>query len=190
MVAGMYLGEIVRLMILDLIDNELILVEEMKKNAYRYPLFTKGSFYTKYVNEIESDSHVRFTKTKRILKELAGIENPSYDDLVVVKYICYLVTKRSGKLTAAGLGVVIRRMNRPEVTIAVDGSLFRYHPRLKLIIESTLANLVNPENKVNYLIIFKIWHHDFFSKLFSNFKSLKSFCPRTAQEEERQWSLL
>lgn len=149
MIAGMYLGELVRLIILDLIDNELIFVEEMKKTAYRYPLFTKGSFYTKYVNEIESDSHIKFTKTKRILKELAGIENPSYEDLIVVKHICCLVTKRSGKLTAAGLGVILRRMNRPEVTIAVDGSLFRYHPRLKLIINDTLRNLVCPENKVN-----------------------------------------
>ena len=102
MISGMYLGEIVRLMILDMIDHELIFVEEMKKNAYRYPLFTKGSLYTKYLNEIESDSHLKFTKTKRILKELAGIENPSYDDSLVVNYICHLVTKRAGKLTSAG----------------------------------------------------------------------------------------
>lgn len=31
MISGMYLGEIARLMILDLIDRELIFVEEMKK---------------------------------------------------------------------------------------------------------------------------------------------------------------
>lgn len=98
----MYLGEIVRLMILDLIDKELIFVEEMKKNAYRHALFTKGSFYTKYLNEIESDSNSKFTRTKRILKELAGIENPSLQDCAVVKYICNAVTKRAAKLTAAG----------------------------------------------------------------------------------------
>ena len=103
MISGMYLGEIVRLMILDLIDRELIFVEEMKKNAYRHALFTKGSFYTKYLNEIESDSNAKFSRTKRILKELAGIENPSLQDCAVVKYICNAVTKRAAKLTAAGL---------------------------------------------------------------------------------------
>jgi hexokinase len=102
MISGMYLGEIVRLIILDLIDRELIFAEEMKKNAYRHALFTKGSFYTKYLNEIESDSNLKFTKTRRILKELAGIDNPSNDDCCVVKLICSAVTRRASKLTAAG----------------------------------------------------------------------------------------
>jgi hexokinase len=103
MISGMYLGEIVRLIILDLIDRELLFVEEMKTNAYRHALFTKGSFYTKYLNEIESDPNLKFSKTKRILKELAGIENPSNDDCLIVKCVCNSVTQRAAKLTAAGL---------------------------------------------------------------------------------------
>ena len=102
MVSGMYLGEIVRLMILDLIDRELLFREEMQKNSYRAALFIKGSFYTKYLSEIESDSNVRFSKTKRILKELAGIENPTIQDCAVIKFICNLVTKRAAQLIAAG----------------------------------------------------------------------------------------
>jgi len=152
MISGMYLGEIVRLMILDLIDRELMFVEEMKKNAYRHALFTKGSFYTKYLNEIESDSNAKFSRTKRILKELAGIENPSLQDCTVVKYICNAVTKRAAKLTAAGLAVIIKRMNKSDVTIAVDGSLFRYHPRLQIILEATLKNLINPLNRFQIIL--------------------------------------
>jgi len=148
----MYLGEIVRLMILDLIDKELIFVEEMKKNAYRHPLFTKGSFYTKFLNDIELDSDVKFTRTKRILKELAGIDNPSLQDCAVVKYICSTVTKRAAKLTAAGLAVILKRMNKPDVTIAVDGSLFRYHHRLQYILEATLRNLINPMNTFRLIL--------------------------------------
>ena len=99
----MYLGELVRLMILDLIDSELLFVEEMKKNTYRHALFTKGSFYTKYLNEIESDSNATFAKTKRIFKELAGIDNASNEDCSIVKCLCNAVTKRAAKLIAAGL---------------------------------------------------------------------------------------
>ena len=47
-----------------------------------------------------------------------------------------------------GLAVILKRMNKSEVTIAVDGSLFRYHPRLPIIMEETLKNLVSPLNKV------------------------------------------
>lgn len=152
MVSGMYLGEIVRLIILDLIDQELIFREEMQKNSYRHALFTKGSFYTKYLNEIESDSNVRFSKTKRILKELAGIENPSIQDCAVIKYICNSVTKRAAQLIASGLAVILKRMDRSDVTIAVDGSLFRYHPRLQIILEGTLKNLINPRNKFQIIL--------------------------------------
>jgi hexokinase len=102
MISGMYLGEIVRLMILDLINHDLILTEEMKKSTYNHPLFTNGSFYTKYLHEIESDSNNKFIRTKRILKELAGVENPSPQDCAVIKAICCIVTSRAAKLTASG----------------------------------------------------------------------------------------
>ena len=148
MISGMYLGELVRLIILDLIDRELILAEEMKKNAYRHPLFTKGSFYTKYLNEIDSDSNNKFIRTRRILKELAGVENPSQQDCAVIKAICGVVTDRTAKLTAAGLAVILKRMKKSDVTIAVDGSLFRYHPRLQIVMEETLKSLINPLIKV------------------------------------------
>ena len=152
MISGMYLGEIVRLIILDLIDKELILIEEMKTNAYRHPLFTKGSFYTKYLNEIESDSNSKFIRTKRILKELAGVDTPSIQDCALIKAICCAVTNRAAKLTAAGLAVILKRMNKSEVTIAVDGSLFRYHPRLQIIMEETLKDLINPLNKFQIVL--------------------------------------
>jgi hexokinase len=106
MISGMYLGEIVRLIILDLINHDLILTEEMKKSTYNHPLFTKGSFYTKYLHEIESDSNSKFIRTKRILKELAGVENPSPQDCAVIKAICCVVTSRAAKLTAAGLLII------------------------------------------------------------------------------------
>lgn len=55
-------------------------------------------------------------------------------------------------------------MNRAECTIAVDGSLFRYHPRMQTVVEKTLTNLVSSLNKVlfkkyifnsNFIKIFK-----------------------------------
>jgi hypothetical protein len=40
-------------------------------------------------------------------------------------------------------------MNKPEVTIAVDGSLIRFHPRLKIILEGTLRGLIDSSQKVS-----------------------------------------
>ena len=51
-----------------------------------------------------------------------------------------------------GLAVILKRMNKSDVTIAVDGSLFRYHPRLQVMLEATLKNLINPLNKVYFIL--------------------------------------
>ncbi len=144
----MYLGEVVRLIILDLIEDELIFGEEMKMVRYRHALFTKGSFYAKYLHEIESDNE-KYTNTKRIMRELAGIVNASNDDYAVIKYVCQLVTCRAAKLSAAALAVLLKRMNKDNVTIAVDGSLFRYHPYLQIELESVLSDLIDSSIKVS-----------------------------------------
>jgi hexokinase len=51
-----------------------------------------------------------------------------------------------------GLAVILKRINRQDVTIAVDGSLFRYHPRLQLILENTLRDLINQSNKFQIVL--------------------------------------
>jgi hexokinase len=152
MISGMYLGELVRLIILDFIESELIFVEEMNMVHYRHALFTKGSFYAKYLNEIQSDND-DYSNTKRIMQEVAGVVNGNNDDYAVIKYICQLITSRAAKLSAAALTVLLHRMNKKNVSIAVDGSLFRYHPYLQLELESVLTNLLDPSIKVRLVLI-------------------------------------
>jgi hexokinase len=103
----MYMGEIVRLVILDLWQKDLLFVGHRDQNwlsDYRQALYTKGSFYTKYVSEIETDSGVTFKNTKNVLEQL-GMNKPTYDDCAVVQYICKLVSRRAAQLAAAGTHV-------------------------------------------------------------------------------------
>lgn len=92
MMSGMYMGEIVRLIILELYERELLFVghrDQDWKTDYRQALNTQGSFYTKYVSEIETDSGVTFRRTKNVLEQM-GIDQPTHDDCSIVKYICKL----------------------------------------------------------------------------------------------------
>jgi hexokinase len=71
MMSGMYMGEIVRLVILDLYEKELLFIghrDHAWKTDYTQALHMKGSFYTKYVTEIETDSGVTFKRTKSVLE--------------------------------------------------------------------------------------------------------------------------
>jgi len=146
MMSGMYMGEMVRLVILDLWQKDLLFVghrDHSWNSDYRQALYTKGSFYTKYVSEIETDSGVTFKHTKNVLEQL-GLDKPTYDDCAIVQYICKLVSRRAAQLAAAGLGVLLNRINEPTVTIAVDGSLYRFHPKFKKNMEKTMQLLVHP----------------------------------------------
>lgn len=149
MMSGMYMGEIVRLIILDLYEKELLFVghrDHSWKTDYRQALNTKGSFYTKYVSEIETDSGVTFWRTRSVLEQM-GIDKPTYDDCSVVKYICKLVSRRAAQLAACGLGVLLNHINQTNTTIAVDGSLYRFHPKFKKNMEKAMSILVNPKIK-------------------------------------------
>ena len=47
-----------------------------------------------------------------------------------------------------GLAVIINRINKPNITVGVDGSLYRFHPRFKRNMEKCMRNSVNKNIKV------------------------------------------
>jgi len=58
---ALYLGEIVRLIIVDLVQRSILLPGRMQKNPSSRPdynifLILRGSFYAKHVADIESDT--------------------------------------------------------------------------------------------------------------------------------------
>lgn len=206
MMSGMYMGEIVRLIILDLWEKELLFVGHRDHNwntDYRQALYTKGSFYTKYVSEIETDSGVTYRHTKSVLEQM-GLDRPTYDDCAIVQYVCKLVSRRGAQLAAAGmcysnkhalgnstssaekifliilfllkgLAVLLNHINAPNTTIAVDGSLYRFHPKFKKNMEKAMQMLVNPHIKVYFCCKFVISFALSFS-CFIPFFHIQSIC--------------
>jgi hexokinase len=57
MISGMYMGEVVRQVLVDLVSEDLIFVGHKTEALYQ-----KGRFYTKYVSEVESDPVGDFTR--------------------------------------------------------------------------------------------------------------------------------
>lgn len=52
----MYMGEIVRLIILDLLQQELLFLGHRDTYGdYKTPLYNRGGFYTKFVSTVETD---------------------------------------------------------------------------------------------------------------------------------------
>ncbi|CAF3509053.1 unnamed protein product [Rotaria sp. Silwood1] len=91
MISGMYMGEIVRLIILDLIQQELIFLGH--RNTYRdytTPLYIYGGFHTKFVSTVETDEGIQFSNTRRVLENIELIflgHRNTYRDYTTPLYI-------------------------------------------------------------------------------------------------------
>ncbi|CAG5127581.1 unnamed protein product, partial [Candidula unifasciata] len=138
MISGMYMGEIARLAIERLRKANLLFDGEGS-----YHLSTRGRFYTKYVSEIEGDDVNNFTVTKQIFEELELVTH-NEQDYRLVRYVCSLVSKRAAYLASAGVACLLNRINRKEVTIGVDGSLYRFHPFFHDLMMEKTKVLIKP----------------------------------------------
>ncbi|KAI9346763.1 hexokinase-domain-containing protein [Zopfochytrium polystomum] len=124
LISGMYLGEIVRLALLDLVETGEIFsgkVSEVLKTRY--------SFETAYMSRIERDHTLDLSDTKAVLEDLVQIPRTSHQDRKIVRGICELVGRRAARLAAAGIAAIATKINRLDgCTVAVDGSLFELYP--------------------------------------------------------------
>ena len=54
----------------------------------------------------------------------------------------------------SGLATLINKINKPNMTIAVDGSLYRFHPRFHNLMCLKMKELVKPGLKVFVFSLF------------------------------------
>jgi len=146
MISGMYMGEIARQVLVQLIDEGLLFADQ-PTDAIR----EKGMFFTKYISEIESDPRGSITNCISVLEDL-GICEPSDEDCFMVRHVCETVSRRAATLAGAGVSVLLNRIKEDHVTVAVDGSVFRFHPFFKDIMVETITKLVSPETKFDLML--------------------------------------
>nr|XP_014344414.1 PREDICTED: glucokinase [Latimeria chalumnae] len=128
-ISGKYMGELVRLVLLKLVNENLLFNGEASGI-----LKTRGSFETRFISQIESDSG-DLKQTYNILTTLGLL--PSKLDCEIVRLVSESVSTRAALVCAAGLAGVINRMreNRSQeslkITVGVDGSVYKLHPLFK-----------------------------------------------------------
>ncbi|KAK5975296.1 Phosphotransferase, partial [Trichostrongylus colubriformis] len=139
MISGMYMGEVVRVVLTALAKEGLLFNGECEAISQH------GCFPTKFVSEIERDllegEDGGFQKTFQILEDI-GIERVSAADCANVAYTCSLVSTRAAHLTAAAIATLLNRMKRPYVTVGVDGSVYRFHPTFPRLLDEKIDQLI------------------------------------------------
>ncbi|KAM8866373.1 hexokinase-2 [Synchiropus picturatus] len=140
MIGGLYLGEIVRNVLLDFTAKGLLFRGKVSER-----LKTFGIFETKFLARIESD-RLAMRQIRSILQHL-GLTFSTCDDSVLVKEVCGVVSRRAAQLCGAGLAAVVdrirqsRNLQRLEVTVGVDGTLYKTHPHFSRVMQEILQDL-------------------------------------------------
>ncbi|XP_072244599.1 hexokinase-2 [Leuresthes tenuis] len=149
MISGMYLGEIVRNVLIDFTAKGLVFRGKMSER-----LKSRGIFETKFLSQIERD-RLAMRQIRSILQHL-GLTVSTCDDSVLVKEVCGVVARRAAQLCGAGLAAVVdkirqnRNLNQLSVTVGVDGTLYKTHPHFSSIMQETLQDLA-PQCHVTFL---------------------------------------
>ncbi|XP_054587623.2 hexokinase-4 isoform X1 [Nothobranchius furzeri] len=126
LISGKYMGELVRLVLMKLVNENLLFNGEASEL-----LKTRGSFETRFVSQVESDSGDR-KQIYNILSSLGLL--PSELDCDIVQLVCENISTRSAHMCGAGLAGIInqmreqRRQDTLKITVGVDGSVYKLHP--------------------------------------------------------------
>lgn len=146
MLSGMYLGELVRLVLVKQATLGLLF-----KGRVTEQLSTRYQFFTKFVSEIESEPPESLEVVRDILSDF-GIEGPSDEDCVAVRYVCECISRRSAHLVSAALATLILKVGDPDITIGVDGSVYRFHPKFHDLMTEKIRELLPSSYKFQFVL--------------------------------------
>ncbi|KAJ3310157.1 glucokinase [Boothiomyces sp. JEL0838] len=138
MISGMYLGEVVRLILV-----ELVKAGELFNGMGSQTLSTPYRFDTAYMSRIERDHSLSLADTKQVLEDVMGVPKSSVEDRRIVRHVCELVGTRAARLAAAGIAALVTKINRLDAcTVAIDGSLYEHYPHFGNRMRDALRELL------------------------------------------------
>ncbi|KAG2235966.1 hypothetical protein INT48_004296 [Thamnidium elegans] len=142
MVAGMYLGEITRNALIELIDRQLLFNGESSKDLNKI-----WSFETAYMSSIEVDETEDLCDTAHILESVLSIPSTTLADRQIVKKVCNAVGVRAARLASCHIAGVLKHTGKvgQDCIIAIDGSLFEFYPKFEKNMGTALAAILGEQ---------------------------------------------
>lgn len=127
MTAGLYLGEIFRLALIDLIDSHKDLIfKGQDTSKLRKPYLLDASFLA----AIEEDPYENLSETADVFDKQLGI-CPTEPELEMVRRLAELIGTRAARLSACGVAAICTKKNIESCHVGADGSVFTKYPHFK-----------------------------------------------------------
>ena len=144
MIAGLYLGEIFRLIVCDLVyQNGLFLGQETYKLEKPY------SFDTAFLSLIETDPTEELLTVMGLFKYFFSIET-ELEERQFFRRLAQLIGTRSARLSACGIAAIVKKKDLLAdggCTVGIDGSLYSKYPNFADRLHDALIEILGPEGK-------------------------------------------
>lgn len=139
--AGLYLGEIFRLVLLELTEKGLIFKDQDIKTLKK-----EYSIDTSFLSQIEDDDTKGLKATRNEFKEVLGIE-PTEPEIELSRRLAELIAWRGARLCACGVAALCLNGDERKGHVAADGSVAHKHPMFKKRWATALGAILDIDEK-------------------------------------------
>ncbi|KAI6348456.1 hypothetical protein MCOR25_010804 [Pyricularia grisea] len=127
MIAGLYLGEIFRLILVDLHDNHEVRIfknQDISKLRRAYTLDSS------FLSAIEDDPWENLSETLDLFQDKLNLV-PNRNELELIRRTAELIGTRAARLSACGVAAICKKKNYRSCHVGADGSVFNKYPNFK-----------------------------------------------------------
>jgi hexokinase len=126
MIAGLYLGELFRLVLVDLHEKNIVF-QGQDISALRKPYSLDAS----YLSDIENDPFENLQETSDTFEKTLNITTTK-PELELIRRLAELIGTRSARLSACGVAAICKKKNYKTAHVGADGSVFNKYPHFKV----------------------------------------------------------
>lgn len=143
MIAGLYLGEVFRLVLTELIDSGDLFLGQ---NTYK--LETAYSFDTAFLSLMEADPTDELLTIIGVFSYFFGLET-TVEERHFFRELAKLIGRRAARLSACGIAAIVSKKNLLEKGCAVgaDGSLYNKYPGFADRVHEALTDIFGIKGK-------------------------------------------
>jgi len=146
MIAGNYLGEIFRQVIVEMVDEGVLFLGQ---NAYK--IERRDAFDTAFLSLIESDPTEELLTVTGLFTHFFGLDT-TIAERQFFRRLAQLIGTRAARLSACGVAAIASKMcyidEKGTCGVATDGSLYQKYPKFPERLEEAIIDIFGEKGKV------------------------------------------
>lgn len=149
MIAGLYLGEIFRLVLVDLHENKNLIFDKQDISKLKKPYTLDASF----LSFIEEDPFENLSETRDLIETKLGIQ-ATRPECELCRRLAELIGTRAARLSACGVAAICKKKNIESCHVGADGSVFNKYPHFKARGAQALREILHwPKGKRDPIVL-------------------------------------